>query len=492
MRVPLMYRQSGGQDEDYYAVPGQTILRDGLPRIPYVPSRDFGGVFYRADEALFALPPAYFYWQAAVYWFTGPSYGSGRLASALAASLAALLIFDLARRVYANNAIALSAAAVFLFARISYLYAGTMARPDMLCCLFGLASIRLLWQWHIGGSRAWISAAGALSGLGLLTHPFAAVYCLQLTGWLLFSAPPQRIEYSRPWMRLGQRLETVLLLLGCAAIVFVGLWLPLIQGHFQAFLIQFGNNVWNRSGSGFAQSLTTPWRPVLAQSRLFLELNGPPQSALLLLGLCTATWLDWRRDRNHACLVALTWSAILLLVLLQGEHPAKGYWCYPGAYLALSVGRTAAAVATGLSERAVRWPRTARSIVAITIMSALIPGSGIRTVWQHLLHANEVNYNHRAFVERLLAETPVDARYLVDVSCVFDFYLAGRDVRLALNIAPYFEAAGRPFNYLIVGPTGLRQRLPEQLGGRLVRRYGIPDNDFACYAELHVAAGRQK
>ena len=42
-RLPLMYRQPGGMDEGDFAVPGYTILQDGIPRIPYVPSRNTEG-----------------------------------------------------------------------------------------------------------------------------------------------------------------------------------------------------------------------------------------------------------------------------------------------------------------------------------------------------------------------------------------------------------------------------------------------------------------
>jgi len=58
MRVPLMYRQPGGQDEEWFAVPGYTVAQEGVPRLPFVPSRDRQCVFYRADDAVFALPPA--------------------------------------------------------------------------------------------------------------------------------------------------------------------------------------------------------------------------------------------------------------------------------------------------------------------------------------------------------------------------------------------------------------------------------------------------
>src|SRR5689334_22624541 len=75
LRLPVALRQIPAQDEDYFAVPGLTILREGIPRIPYMPSRNPRGAFYKADEFLFALPPLYFYVEAAMYAIAGPGTG---------------------------------------------------------------------------------------------------------------------------------------------------------------------------------------------------------------------------------------------------------------------------------------------------------------------------------------------------------------------------------------------------------------------------------
>ena len=57
--VPLAYRTEAGLDEDWYGVPGITILRTGLPQIPYIPSRDPGSACFKADVILDALPPSH-------------------------------------------------------------------------------------------------------------------------------------------------------------------------------------------------------------------------------------------------------------------------------------------------------------------------------------------------------------------------------------------------------------------------------------------------
>lgn len=113
VRVPLMYRTFGGQDEDYYAVPGSTILDDGIPRIPYVPSRDSRGVFYKADEALLASPPLYFYFQAVVFLVFGPGYGPARLTSAFAGLAALWCVYLLGKRFYDSERVALGATGLY-------------------------------------------------------------------------------------------------------------------------------------------------------------------------------------------------------------------------------------------------------------------------------------------------------------------------------------------------------------------------------------------
>jgi len=59
LRVPLMSRQQGATDEAFFAVPGRTILQEGIPRIAYLPVRDKASVFYQADKVLFCLHSAY-------------------------------------------------------------------------------------------------------------------------------------------------------------------------------------------------------------------------------------------------------------------------------------------------------------------------------------------------------------------------------------------------------------------------------------------------
>src|SRR6187455_1504841 len=84
IKLPVMLRQHAAQEEDYYDAPGWTILREGVPRTPYLASRDPECLFYKCDEGMYAQPPLYFYWLAAVYSVLGPSTATARIACGLA------------------------------------------------------------------------------------------------------------------------------------------------------------------------------------------------------------------------------------------------------------------------------------------------------------------------------------------------------------------------------------------------------------------------
>ena len=113
-----MLRLPGGQDECWFAVPGETVAREGIPRIPYVVARNPEAVFYRADEALFALPPALHYVQAPFFLVFSPGYATGRLPSLCCAVLAILLVFGLTRGLLKDATAGLWAAGLFSLSRI--------------------------------------------------------------------------------------------------------------------------------------------------------------------------------------------------------------------------------------------------------------------------------------------------------------------------------------------------------------------------------------
>ncbi len=64
LRLPGILHQPGGQDEQFFAVPGYTVWHEGIPRIPYYPARARATFFENVDRCLMALPPGLFYCQA--------------------------------------------------------------------------------------------------------------------------------------------------------------------------------------------------------------------------------------------------------------------------------------------------------------------------------------------------------------------------------------------------------------------------------------------
>lgn len=474
-RLPVAWRQIPAQDEDYFAVPGLTILEEGVPRIPYMPSRNPEGTFYRADELLFTLPPLYFYWEAVVYWFAGPSTGAARLASLLCAVAAITLVYLLGRAWFQDAAAAVWSAGLYAVSRVVY-FPAMIARPDMLCGALGLGVLWSLWNWERSRNRAWLAAAGAALGAAALAHPFAIVVAIQAAGWVGI--------VSRGW---PARLRNAGLLTAVAMLVFL-LWLPLIMQHPEAFRAQFLNSVVGKSGPGLVSRLLLPFESLRVQTPIFVEHVGPLQAFLMLGGIVAATALcAGRPDRGLQTAVALAWSGIYLHVACVGVHPTKGYWCYTGALAFLCAGGVAATLLARL--RAVcRAPRILPVAAGLAVVLVMLPGSGLRTLAAHLEHWNDVNYDAPRFTRQLIEAVPPEAKLVVDPGYIFDFHRAGRNTTLALEFPYFFSVRGTEYDLLVAGPYSLRDGVPEVLNARFVRAYGDHDDLFACYAEIYESA----
>ena len=52
LRLPALLHQAGGQDEQFFSIPGWTVYREGVPRIPYLPSRNRATFFENARPML--------------------------------------------------------------------------------------------------------------------------------------------------------------------------------------------------------------------------------------------------------------------------------------------------------------------------------------------------------------------------------------------------------------------------------------------------------
>ncbi|MFK7776489.1 MAG: glycosyltransferase family 39 protein [Gimesia sp.] len=473
-RIPIVLRDAGGQDEEWFAIPGWTILQAGVPRVPYAPQRHIDSAFYKADAALFALPPLYYYLSAPLYSILPPTYSTTRLLSVMAGVVSLLFIYMLACRVFKDPLAGLAGAGLFSLSR-TFFFPATVSRPDMLCGMWGLLALWLMWRWYDNQKQQrYLVLSGIALGLGMLTHPFALVYCIQIGIWVILVSGTLR-----------ERLIRAVVLVGCALALFA-LWVPLIVAYPEIFRIQFFTNVLDRSGPGLVTRLLFPWPYFSTQFQLLIEHAGQIQVALMLAGLFGGTWMAWRsEDRRTRIFMMLVWSSIYLLIACQGYHPTKGYWCYPGALLFLCIG-------WGLSELGRRaWERSlvgrmGAVMGSVLIVAAMMPGSGVRTWLAHIDNWSNVNYNAPQFVSQILNDLPAEARYTVDRAYVFDFSSAGRATLLGDLREFSFDARPFPYDYLIVSHDCIDMDIATALNGRLIGTYGDPDDRFSCYVEVYV------
>lgn len=464
--VPLMFRTATGMDEDLFAVPGTTILRTGLPQIPYIPTRDRRSFYYGSDVLLYVLPPLSFYLEALVQAVLGEGLGPARLASTLEGLVATGLVYDLGRRWLGDRRGALWGAVLYLFGRAVY-FPATTARPDMAAAMFGLLAVGCLVR--DGGRRhsGWIAAAGAAGGLSVLCHPMGVVPCAQV-GLRLLAGP------GDPRTRL-----TAAAIFTAAALAAFGMWGILIVQHPDLFWIQFHGNVLGRAGSGLFRTMLNPW-PVLAfQTRQFVSRTLPVQAALYAAG---AAWVaaQARWPGPHRELAYQVASSFVLLLLFMGMHPMLFYFAYPAAFACLAAGGLAGWAAERIGSRTGRTALVSCATTALLIAS-LVPGSGLRTITAHLRHWNDPAYNAHRFAARIMADLDPNALVAVDGWYVLDFYLAGRRV----VDAHYLEFLPVDYQFLLVGPDGLRLSKVPQDDLELVRRYGNADDEFAPHAELY-------
>ena len=473
-RVPVILRQAPAQDEDYFAVPGWTILHEGIPRIPYMPARDPKAAFYKADKVLYALPPLYFYWEALFYLVLGPETSTARLASTAAGMAAVVLLFALARRLFDSEAAGCWAAGGYAFSRVVY-FPCLMARPDMLCGALGIGAIFATWNWQRSRQTRWVVVAGVLVGAGMLTHPFAVIFVVQTAAWLLVCA--------RDWR---QRVRSIALFGALSGAVFL-LWVPLILIEPDAFRSQFFNNVLDRTGPGILSRFIQPGDAFRIQIPLFIEHVGRIQAGLMVAATVVAGVVSWRsRKPSFRTAVFLAVSGVYLHIVCQGTHPTKGYWCYTGALMFVCAGGVIAAAQTRLVARFGRTGLlTALGVLAMG--AALLPGSGVRTLAAHLRHWSDINYDAPRFTRQLIAQTDPDDQLVVDPAWIFDFHRAGRSSVLALNFKFFFDVTEFDYDQLVAGPTSRRDGVAPAMEAVFARSIGDREEPFACYAELYSA-----
>ncbi|MFO1093458.1 MAG: glycosyltransferase family 39 protein [Planctomycetaceae bacterium] len=367
LRVPVMYHQPGGYDEDFYAVPGLTILRTGIPQLPHVPARNPESVFLYADTALYSEPPLYFYFQAAFYSVLPHVYGTGRLASAIAGLGIVACVYFLSRAAGAGVMAALAGAALLSLSRWFY-FPAICARPDTLCGLFGLAAILALVEWRRDSRMTSLLLVGILLGLGGLTHFFAIIYAMQIglvVAW-----------WSRGW----KRLVNFGVVTATAIVVFCA-WVPLITMAPDVFKSQLGNQLGGTSGGPMWLRVALPWASLRSQLTVMWEHIGAIQCVIPTAATLLSTYLGITSRNPVLTLVCgFAWSAMYLICVMVGpDHPVYGYWVYPAGLMFVALAYALDAVARALmrsrpaesAERMSLETRSCAGMCALAIVVAL-------------------------------------------------------------------------------------------------------------------------
>jgi len=473
--VPLAYRTEAGLDEDWYGVPGITILRTGLPQIPYIPSRDPGSACFKADVILDALPPLAFYLQALVHLMLGPGIGPARMTSVLAGLCAAYLVHDLTSLWFGDRRAALMAVAFYLIARACY-FPATTARPDMVAVTFGLLAIAAAVRYRRAPQSFFVVVGGAAAGLSLLSHPFGIVPATQVV-LVLLAAP----------VDLRTRLSHVFLYALFAVLVF-SLWLPLILLHPDIFREQFGSNVFHRAGPGLGATLLAPWSVLDYQLRQIWGYLEPIQAVLYGLALAGGTLAGWLTPGSRDYVFHL-WASWLLLILFEGKHPTLGYYAYPAATtsiaLAILATRAGVVLERAVARRFLLFRGAMPWLVFGSLLLAFLPGAGLRTVLANFYHRNDPAYDSHALARTVLRDISPQALTAVDGAFVLDFYLADRPVLEATIHRLSYDFRTMPFEYVVFARDGIRRFLPLMSELVLVRTYGDRSDTFAPYAELY-------
>ncbi len=473
VRVPLMLRLPGSMDEDWFAVPGWTIVKEGIPRVPYAQERNRESYFYKADVMLYALPPAYFYWQAPVHWLFGPDYGSARLASGLAGLLAVFLVYRIACLLSSNTNLPVAAAGLYSLARVFFFPAGT-ARPDMLCTMFSLLAMLQVICWRDDLRWKRLVLSGAALGLAGLSHPFAIVPAVQVAAVAFLT----RFHWKRN--------ITAVLLLTIVSLATFSLWLPLILQHPDIFLEQFRDNA-DPSRTHISSHIFKPWQAFAFQSVLIWRHAGPIQTVLMAFGLIVGTRFQLReKSRNGILLASLTWSSVGMQMLLNGVHTTMGYYSYSGAFVWIGVAQGYYFLAESLIHRVGR-PQLLRAACGSFALMLMLPGSGIRATLRHLQHWNDRDYQRPTFIAHLDQELPAQESYLVDPAFVFDWWLTGRPTTLGVDDPLYFHPQDQQWTLYLCGRYGIEHGLLQSLDlePEPIRTFGNPDDELACFIQVY-------
>jgi hypothetical protein len=487
LRLPALIHQPGMQDEQWFSVPGLTVWNEGIPRIPYLPTRNRETLFENADVCLMALPPGLFYVQAPFFGLLRAGYPAARVPLFLAALATIAITFWVVKRLGGNDFTAGAAAMIVAFSR-PLLFTGLTARPDLLSALAGWISIIIAWEMLRGGRSVSLAfASGAACGLAGLFHPFALVFAIQGGTAMLLG----EVAFAAKVKRLGALIA--------GAMLVIASWIPLIVSYPDEFRSQFFANVLDRAGPGLPLRLLWPFPSLAHHARLLYEFAGPLQCLLLAVALVPGSFLFWRYGRlsirQRTGFLLLVWSSVYLTATVAGLHPTKGYWVYPFVWaIAMAAVGVQGWVAGGVeavdadSRLDAAPPKTVPRMAAavfVIAMLMLIPGSGLRTSWIYLSNWKDPSVYAPGFIDGVLEELPSEGVFYADLSYVFDVYLSGRETRLCQERLQYWGDGPLDYSYLILSWEGEDANWANQYEGRHVGRIGDRVSPQNCFVDLY-------
>ena len=489
MRFPMVIQLAGQYDEEYFATAGFTTLREGVPRFP-------GCLVERGSEVLtsehpyvrsmskclFIEPPMIYLVEAPFLAVLPARYSTARLPTFLAGFVAIWLVYRVARSLIEPRWV-LGLSLVMLAVSRPLMFTSIIARPDLICGVFGWSAILAMMRWQRDPRWRWLIVAGVCCGGGLLSHPFSVVYCLQCGIWTLVSSGT-----------LTDRLKRASLLTGCSLVVF-GSWLPLILKFPEEIRLQFSWNVIDHVGPGLGSRFVWPWQSLWNHWDLQSDFNGPYQMWFLASGTILGSLFWWRVSTEHRWYVLLIWTAGYLTAVMAGMHRTKGYWIYPiGLMYPLAVDgvwRVVDAVRQRLVGplRGGRSTAVAMSAVCLVLM---MPGAGLRTVFNGWRHWNDERFHADRLVERVLKDLPQEGIYMVDPGHLLDFYVSGRKTLLLSSRHEWYWGSHVPLaDYVVTTRCADISDWKNFYDATLIRREGSNSND-ENYIEIYRVNGLKR
>ncbi|WP_146458318.1 ArnT family glycosyltransferase [Rubripirellula tenax] len=475
LRLPTVVHSPGMQDEQWFAVPGWTVWNEGVPRIPYVPTRHRDTLFENADRCLMTLPPALHYFQAPFHAVFSPGYSTSRLPLFFGALISIAITFGFAKRIGASTGSALLAALLMAVCR-PLMFTGTVTRPDLLCAVCGWSTIILLWRYFDAPRFGTLVASGLMCGLGGLFHPFAIVFAMQ-SGVAMVAAGPGIVTIVKRLATFG---------ISCAAAI--SLWVPLVIRFPEEFRSQFFANVIDRAGPGLPSRLIWPWPSIDHHAGLLMEFVGPWQLLFFGIALVGASWISFYHWPRHQAVgfVALLWSSVFLTAVVAGIHPTKGYWVYPCVWILAGL---AIALDRLLRNQSTMKRRLALAIVAAVSGLMMFPGCGIRSTYLYLTHWGDPSYHGRAFIADVLSDLPEEGLFLADLSYVYDIYLSGRTTILCQERAQYWGDQELDYEAILLAWEGNDANWPEQYNAIRSKRIGSDQPIQKCFVDIYKQKG---